>query len=139
VVVCVEQVIRPPDFLPDVPAVRALTFPDEEACRASQLLRDPVRDLGQIVEIEAQVVGPGTGLGAPVLDHLHVLRPVGGPGDVDFVPAAGQEPLDRGGAGGVEWPVFAGRRHNRASEIVTCATEPARAWVSSSVPATVKA
>ena len=50
-------------------APRALTFPDDEPGRAAQLLRDPVRDLGQVVQIQAEVVRPGAGLGAPVLDR----------------------------------------------------------------------
>ena len=32
-----------------------------------------MRDLGQLVQVDAQVVGPGTGLGAHVLDDLDVL------------------------------------------------------------------
>ena len=74
VIVLVQEVVRAPDLLAHQPAVRALALADEEPRRAAQLLRDPVRDLRQVVEVEAQVVGPGARLRAPVLDDLEVLR-----------------------------------------------------------------
>ena len=65
-----DEPIRPPRLLADEPAERALPFADDEARRPAELLGDPVRDLGQVVQVEAQVVGPRAGLDAPVLDDL---------------------------------------------------------------------
>ena len=79
-----------------------------------ELLGDPVRDLGQVVEVEAEVVGPGARLGAPVLDELEVVglarrararRPPSR--------ARADEPLDDLVADRVERPVLAGRRDDR--------------------------
>ncbi len=58
----------------DEAAPRALPFADDESGRAAQLLRDAVRDLGKVVEVEAKVVRPRSSLGTPVLDHLEVVR-----------------------------------------------------------------
>ena len=88
VVVGVQEVVGPPDLLAHEPAVRALALADQEARRAAQLLGDPVRDLRQVVEVEAQVVRPGARLRAPVLDDLEVLRPGGPPRRADLVAAA---------------------------------------------------
>ena len=62
-----------PDLVADEPAARALALADDEPGRAAELLGDPVRDLRQVVQVEAEVVGPGAGLGAPVLDDLEVV------------------------------------------------------------------
>ena len=102
--------VRASDLLAHQPAVRALPLADEEARRAAQLLGDPVRDLRQVVEVEAQVVGPGAGLGAPVLDDLQVLGPVRLAGDADLVAAACEQPSMIVAADGVERAMLAGRR-----------------------------
>ena len=73
VVVLVEQALGTADLIADVPAPRALPFPDDEARGAAELLGHPMGDLGQVVEVEAEVVRPGAGLGTPVLDDLHVF------------------------------------------------------------------
>ena len=72
-VVLPDQAVGPPRFVADEAAERALAFADDEAGSAAHLLGDPVRDLGQVVQVEAEVVGPGAGLGAPVLDDLEVV------------------------------------------------------------------
>ena len=72
-VVLPDEPVRPPRFVAHEPAERALALADDEPRRAAELLGDPVRDLGQVVQVEAQVVGPGARLGAPVLDDLEVV------------------------------------------------------------------
>ena len=71
-------------------------------------------DLGQVVEVEAEVVRPGARLGTPVLDDLHVLGARGLLGVADRLASAGEERFDRLAAGGVERPVFPGRCDDRA-------------------------
>ena len=57
--------LRRSRLLANEPAARALPLADHEARRAAELLGDPVRDLGQVVQVEAQVVGPRAGLRRP--------------------------------------------------------------------------
>ena len=105
VVVLPDQAVRSRGLLADEPAERALPFADDEARRAAQLLGDPVRDLGQVVQVQAQVVRPGAGLRAPVLDDLEVVGLAGGPRLGQRVAGAADERLDerrcrrRGAAG----------------------------------------
>src|SRR6185503_14057909 len=55
-------------------APRAFALADDEARGAAELLPDAVRDQGQVVQVQAQVVRSGARLGAPVLDDLQVVR-----------------------------------------------------------------
>ena len=75
-----SQTSRSPQawLVADEPAERALALADDEPGGATDLLGDAVRDLGQVVQVEAQVVRPGAGLGAPVLDDLDVGGLAGG-------------------------------------------------------------
>ena len=98
------------DLVADEPAERALPFPDHEAGRAADLLGHPMRDLGQVVEVEAQVVGPGTGLGAPVLDDLDIGGLAGPHRLGDRVAADPEHRPDHLVADGLERPVLAGWR-----------------------------
>ena len=67
-------------------------FADHEARRAAELLGDPMRDERQVVQVEAQVVRPGAGLRAPVLDDLEVVG-LGGAGGLGDRVAGEQEHL----------------------------------------------
>src|SRR5690348_2478928 len=109
----IQEALRAPDLVPDETAVGALALSDEEARRAAKLLRDAVRDLREVVEVEAQVVRPGAGLRATVLDDLQVCGPVRRAAGDDLVTRAAQESLDDLTADGVERPVLAGRRDDR--------------------------
>src|SRR5205807_1610465 len=99
-------------LLADEAAPRALPFPDHEAGRAAELLGDPVRDERQVVQVEAEVVRTGAGLGAPVLDDLEVVGLAGGP----RLPKRGSgalEDLLGDLADLVQRPVLARRRDDR--------------------------
>ena len=79
-VVLPDQPVRPSRLVANEAAVRTLALADDEARRATELLRDPVRDLGQVVQVEAQVIGPRARLRAPVLDDLEIVGLALGPG-----------------------------------------------------------
>ena len=113
-VVLPDHPIGPARLVADEAAPRALPFPDDEPGRAAQLLRDPVRDLGDVVQIEAEVVRPRSGLGTPVLDHLEVVRLGGRSGVRDCRPCPADEALDDLVADGVERPVLAWWRDDRS-------------------------
>ena len=137
VVVGVEQVVRAAHLLPHEPAVRALAFADQEPRGAAELLGDPVRDLGQVVQVEAQVVGPGAGLGAPVLHDLQVLGPGGPTRRADLVAAPLEEALDDRAADRVQRPVLLRRRDDRAPGARPRArrrASPARRWPRARAP-----
>jgi hypothetical protein len=72
-----------------------------------------MRDLGQVVDVEAQVVRACAGLGTPVLHDLHVLRLAVFPGRGDLGPDARQQLPDERRSDGVEGAVLAGRRDDR--------------------------
>ena len=134
-VVLPDEPVGPPRFVADEPAERALPLADDEAGRAAQLLGDPVRDLGQVVQVEAQVVGPRAGLGAPVLDDLEVVGLARLAGLGERLAGAADERLDHLVADGVERPVLAGRRDDRppaARSRAPARARPGRARVSSS-------
>ena len=95
VIVRVEQAVRAAHLVAHEAAVRALALADQEARRAAQLLGDPVRDLRQVVQVEAQVVGAGAGLRAPVLEDLEVRGGTRPPRGHDLVAGAREELLDR--------------------------------------------
>ena len=108
-----DEPVRPAGFVADEPAERALPFADDEPGRAAHLLGDPVRDLRQVVQVEAQVVGPGAGLGAPVLDDLEVVGLAGRPRLGERVAGAPDERLDHLVADGVERAMLARRGDDR--------------------------
>src|ERR1035437_8772398 len=60
-------------LLPRKPTIRALALPDHAAGSATDLLGNAMRDLRQVVQVEAEVVGPGPGLRAPVLHDLEIF------------------------------------------------------------------
>jgi hypothetical protein len=68
-----------------------------------------MRDLRQVVQIEAQVVGPGARLCSPVLDDREVLGLILATGLGEGVARTGDEPLDELRADGVERTMLAGR------------------------------
>ena len=113
VVVLPDEAVRTAWLVTDEAAPRALALADHEPRGAAELLRDPVRDLGQVVQVEAEVVRPGAGLAAPVLDDLEVLGLAGGPGLGEGGPGAREEAHDRLVADGVEGAVLAGRGDDR--------------------------
>src|SRR4029078_13579280 len=113
VVVLPDEALRTPRLLADMAAPRGLALPDHEARRAAQLPRDPVRDLGQVVEVEAEVVRPRAGLGAPVLDELEVVGLAGIPGLCNRGPRLADQAFDRLRADGVQRPVLLRRRDDR--------------------------
>ena len=93
-VVLPDEPVGPARFVADESAERALAFADDEPGGAAELLGDPVRDLGQVVEVEAEVIRAGAGLGAPVLDDLQVVRLADRAGLDERVASADQELLD---------------------------------------------
>ena len=98
---------------PDRAAVRAFALADHEARRAADLLRDLVRDLGQVVEIQAEVVGARAGLAAQrVLEHLQVLRLAHPGGLADGRPGAPEQSRDQLVPHRVEGSMLARRRHD---------------------------
>src|SRR5688572_22791810 len=60
-VILPDHPVGPARLVADEATPRALPFPDDEPGGTAQLLRDPVRNLGKVVEIEAQVIGPRAG------------------------------------------------------------------------------
>ena len=113
-VVLPDEPVRPTRLVADEPAERALALADDEARGAAELLGDPMRDLGQVVQVEAQVVGPGAGLGAPVLDDLEVVGLAGRlRASASASRALPDERLDDLVADGVQRPMLAGRRDDR--------------------------
>ena len=112
-VVLPDEPLAEPRLVADEPAERALALADHEPGRAADLLGDPVRDLGQVVQVEAQVVRPGSGLGAPVLDDLDVGGLAGGRGRGDGVAAGPEHLADDRAADRLERPVLARRGDDR--------------------------
>jgi len=72
-----------------------------------------MRDLGQVVELEAQMIGPGARLVPPVLDDLEVVGLVRLPGSLDRIPGTRNEAFDDGRAHEVQGPMLEGRRDHR--------------------------
>ena len=107
-----DEAIACPGGIPHETAVRTLALANDETRRATQFLGDPVRDLRQVVELEAEVVRAGSGLGAPVLDDLEMIGLIGGPGGNDRVPGAGDHGLDDGRPDLMERAMLAGWRHD---------------------------
>src|SRR5882672_11445580 len=106
-VVLPDEPLRPVRLVPDEAAPWALPLADDIASRPAELLGDAVRDLRQVVQVEAQVVGSRARLGAPVLDHLEMIR-LGRRASVDEGgTSAGEELLDEIDANRVEGPVLA--------------------------------
>ena len=108
-----DEPVRSARLVSDEAAERALAFADHEPSRTTQLLGDAVRDLGQVVEVEAQVVRPRSGLRAPVLDDVEVLGLGVVSGSHQRVPRAADQPLDQVAADRVERAVFTCRCDDR--------------------------
>jgi hypothetical protein len=83
---------------------------DHETGGTAHLLGDTVRDLGQVVQIEAQVVRPGPGLCAPVLHDLDVGGLAGGAGRGNGVATGSEHVAGDRHADGLEGSVLARRR-----------------------------
>src|ERR1035437_5362831 len=103
-----------PSLFPRKPAIRALAFADHAAGSATDLLGDAMRDLRQVVEIQAEVIGPGSGLRAPVLHHLQVLGLAHSGRLGNGIAGQSEHSAQRGTADTLQRPVFSGRRHDRA-------------------------
>ena len=73
-----------------------------------------MRDLGKVVEVEAEVIRSCTGLGSPVLDHLEMIRLGRRSGLGDGRTRVADEPLDDLVADGMQRPVLTRRRDDRA-------------------------
>ena len=72
--VLIDEALWIRDLIAHQAAERADAFTDDVAGCAAKLLADTVRDLRQVVEVEAQVVRQSSCLAAEVLDHLQVFR-----------------------------------------------------------------
>ena len=112
-VVFPDEPIRAPRLVADQPAERALALADHEPRGAAELLGDPMRDLRQVVQVQAQVVRPRACLRAPVLDDLEVLGLAGDASRGKGVARAGKQLLDQVVADGVQGTVLAGRSDDR--------------------------
>ena len=69
-----DESVAPGHLRLDEPAPGADAFADDVARGSTKLLADAVRDVRQVIDVEAEMVGHGTGLLTPVLDDLQVLR-----------------------------------------------------------------
>ena len=100
-----DEPITADRFVDDEAAPRTAALADHEPGGAAELLCHAMGHLRQVVQVEAQVIGPGAGLGAPVLDHLEVLGQAGrtGVGDLD----------DRFGSDRVEGSMLTRAGHDR--------------------------
>ena len=92
-----EEPLPAPHLLANHRAVGTLTFTNEVARGTADLLTDAVGDLGQVVQIEAEVVRQGACLRPPVLDDLEVCGHAGPFRGADLVARPGEHLDDDGG------------------------------------------